>query len=253
MTHVSITACYALQKMVSQFLQTKEIKEANKELYACLWELKSRPHDAVLNSLPNMPRSPHELIQALKDNDPSAGAPFGRSPEEEQDKPMFLKHSFYFVRMLASLELPNYLPLADLPTLFEEAELIKQITHHRSNAADVSTAQPALITAGDIKEVLQAFTSDPFSSYAKKKVALVCVEGAKTKQTRSRIFAADHRNHSRRILARLTWPFARWLRAVEAYIGRAGSIPSHPQRLEEKEPGNEVLPGTGNTCDWLYR
>ena len=169
MTHVSITACYALQKMVSQFLQTTEIKEANKELYACLWELKSRPHDAVLNSLADMPRSLHEFIQALKDTNPAAGAPFGRSPDGVQDKSMFTKHPEYFIRMLACLELPNHRPLADLPWLFEDVELIEKITQHRSNAADASAAQPALITAADIKEVLQDFSSDPFSSYAKKR------------------------------------------------------------------------------------
>ena len=67
-THVSLVACHALEEKVLQFVQAKEeIEEANKELYALLWELRSRPHDAVLNGLPDMPRSPHELIQALKD------------------------------------------------------------------------------------------------------------------------------------------------------------------------------------------
>ena len=62
-THVSIAACYALQKQICQFLQTREeIKEADNELYTSLWELKRRPHDAVLNSLADMPRSLHEFI-----------------------------------------------------------------------------------------------------------------------------------------------------------------------------------------------
>ena len=72
-------------------------------------------------------------------------------------------------------------------------------------------------------------------------MALGCVECTQTKQTRSRIFAADHRNHSRRILARLTWQFARWLRAVEAYTGRAGSVAAHSLRLEETEPRTNVI------------
>ena len=69
-------------------------------------------------------------------------------------------------------------------------------------------------------------------------MALGCVEGAQTKQTRSRIFAADHRNHSRRILARLTWKL---LRAVEAYTGRAGFIPLHSLRLEENAVSYTLL------------
>ena len=108
-THVSLTACHAFEEKVFQFVQAcEEIDEASKECYACLWGLKSRRHDAVLNSLPDTPRSPHELIQILKDTGASASAPFGRLPIGAQVQPVFLKHSFYFVRMLVCLELPNF-------------------------------------------------------------------------------------------------------------------------------------------------
>ena len=71
--------------------------------------------------------------------------------------------------MLAVLELPNNLPLADLPTTWQHAQLIDKVVQQRSNAADASAAQPALITAGDVKEVMQAFCSDPFSAHANKR------------------------------------------------------------------------------------
>lgn len=66
---MSLTACYALEEKVRQFVRARdEMQETSKEVYAFLWELKVRPHDAVLNGLPDMPSSPHELNQALKDN-----------------------------------------------------------------------------------------------------------------------------------------------------------------------------------------
>ena len=137
--------------------------------YPCLWELKNRQHDAVLNGLPDMPRSPHELFETLKDTEASASTPFGRLPIGTQAKPPFLKCPFYFVRMLACLELQNLRPLADLPIPRQHTELIDKVVQHRSNVADASAGQPADITAGDIKETLQAFCSDGYSAYAKKR------------------------------------------------------------------------------------
>ena len=156
-THVSLTACYALQDKVLQFVQAREeIDEATKELYPFLWELKIRPHDAVLNGLPDVPKSPHELIQALKDTGASAGAPFGRLPMGAQVKTPFLEHSFYFVRMLACLELPN-LRFGDLPNTSQCAELIDIVVQHRSDVAETRAAQPLSIAAGDVKDVLLEF------------------------------------------------------------------------------------------------
>ena len=56
-THVSLIAWHALEEKIALFLQAREeIEEAYKELYPCLWELKSQHHDAALNSLPEMQR-----------------------------------------------------------------------------------------------------------------------------------------------------------------------------------------------------
>ena len=70
--------------------------------------------------------------------------------------------------MLVSVELPQH-RFADLPTTDHHAELIDKVVQHRSNAAEASAAQPACITAGDVKEVLQEFSSDPFSRHANKR------------------------------------------------------------------------------------
>ena len=74
----------------------------------------------------------------------------------------------YFVRMLACLELPN-LALKDLPIPGHHTELIEKVVQHRSNAADASAGQPADIRASDIKDTLQAFADDPYSTYVKKR------------------------------------------------------------------------------------
>ena len=70
--------------------------------------------------------------------------------------------------MLACLELPN-LALKDLPIPGHHTELIEKVVQHRSNAADASAGQPADIRASDIKDTLQAFADDPYSTYAKKR------------------------------------------------------------------------------------
>ena len=173
-THVTLVACYALEENLLQFLQASEdIQEQHEESYACLWDLKQRPHNAVLNRLPDMPGSPHQLVQALKDSGVSAGAPFGRLPIGAYGKPTFLKHPFYFVRMLACLELPNKVRFVDLPTTSQHAELVEKIVQQRSDAKEAgdTTAGTAVvpITAGDAKEVLQEFASDSFNAYGNKR------------------------------------------------------------------------------------
>ena len=61
-----------------------EINENAQHLYPCLWEIKSRRHDAVRNSLPEMPISPGQLMQTLKNTRGQTGVPFGRLPTKEQ-------------------------------------------------------------------------------------------------------------------------------------------------------------------------
>ena len=169
-THVSMTTSFALERQASQFVQAiDEIEEGSMDAYPCLWELKNREHDALLNGLPDMPRSPQELFEMLKDTEASASTPFGRLPAGAQAEPPFRKCPEYFVRMLACVELPNLRPLEDLPIPKHHAELIDKVVQHRSNAADASAGQPAHIKASDIKDTLQAFSNDSYSCYAKKR------------------------------------------------------------------------------------
>ena len=167
-TRVSFVACDALEEKILLFVQAREeIKEPHKERYVCLWELKSEAHAAMLNGLPDMPRSLQELIQALKDTGASVGAPFGCLHTGGQVKPPFL-NSFYFIRMLACLELPNT-RYVDLPPRRQHAKLIDKVMQHRQSAAEARAAQLSLITAGSVKDVLQEFASDSFSAHANKR------------------------------------------------------------------------------------
>ena len=171
-TQVTLVACYALEEKLQQFLQAREdIQEQHQESYACLWDLKQRAHNAVVNMLPDMPGSPHQLVQALKESGLAAGVPFGRLPIGAYGKPRFLKHAFYFVRMLACVELQ--VRIADLPNLAQHAELVEKIVQHRSDAKEAgdTTAGTAVvpITAGDAKEVLQEFASDSFNACGNKR------------------------------------------------------------------------------------
>ena len=169
-THVSMTTSFALERQALQFVQSiDEIEEGSMDDYPCLWELKNREHDALLNGLPDMPRSPQQLFEMLKDTEASASTPFGRLPAGAQAEPPFRKCPEYFVRMLACVELPNLRPLEDLPIPKHHAELIDKVVQHRSNAADASAGQPAHITASDIKDTLQDFSNDSYSCYAKKR------------------------------------------------------------------------------------
>ena len=91
-THVSLTASMVVERQARQFLQARdEIEECNMDQYPCLWELKNREHDALLNGLHEMPRSPHELFEILNDVEASASTPFGRLPPLGQAGPPFLK------------------------------------------------------------------------------------------------------------------------------------------------------------------
>ena len=91
-THASLTASMVVERQARHFLQARdEIEESNMDQYPCLWELKNREHDALLNGLTEMPRSPHELFEILNDVEASASAPFGRLPPLGRAGPPFLK------------------------------------------------------------------------------------------------------------------------------------------------------------------
>ena len=70
--------------------------------------------------------------------------------------------------MLACLELPNT-RYVDLPPRRQHAKLIDKVMQHRHSAAEARAAQPSLITAGSVKDVLQEFASDPSSAHANKR------------------------------------------------------------------------------------
>ena len=90
--HVAFTASMVVERQARQLVQAiDEIQESNMDQYPCLWELKNRQHDAVLNGLPEMARSPHELFEILNDVEASASTPFGRLPPLGQAGPPFLK------------------------------------------------------------------------------------------------------------------------------------------------------------------
>ena len=100
-THVSLTASMVVERQARQFLQARdEIEECNMDQYPCLWELKNREHDAVLNGLREMPRSPHELFEILNDAEASASTPFGRLPPLGQAGPPFLKAGLQLMETL---------------------------------------------------------------------------------------------------------------------------------------------------------
>ena len=89
-TRVTMIACYSLEEKVIQFVQAREeIKEYSKETYSWLWELKNRWHDAVVSSLPDMPRSPHEFIHLLRDSGSSTHIPFWALSERNAGEASF--------------------------------------------------------------------------------------------------------------------------------------------------------------------
>ena len=169
-THASLTACYSWERKVMQFAETlNEMQQTCIDDYPCLWELRNRKRDAMLrHALFDMPRSSHELFQLLNNREAAASTPFGRLPAGVHIEQQYFKMPEYFVRMLACLELPDA-QFWELPIPVHHTELIDKVVQHRTCAAEDSAAQPALIRASEITEILMAFSSDPYSDYAKKR------------------------------------------------------------------------------------
>ena len=71
-------ACAGLDADIQVFVKTREeIEESSRDDYPCLWEIKNRPLDPVLNSLPEMPLSLQQLMEILIDTGGQGGVPFG--------------------------------------------------------------------------------------------------------------------------------------------------------------------------------
>ena len=141
-----------------------EVNENTRGLYPCLWEIKNRRHDAVLNSLPEMPMSPAQLMKTLKDTRGETGVPFGRLPTREQSESVSAMASDLFVRRLVCLELPH-VRFADLPDESRHADLIEKVVEHRRIAA----RRAELVTETDIRTALTDFATDDFSGWVNKR------------------------------------------------------------------------------------
>ena len=141
-----------------------EVNENTRGLYPCLWEIKNRRHDAVLNSLPEMPMSPEQLMQTLKDTRGETGVPFGRLPTQDQLKKVTAMPPDLFVQRLVCLELPH-VRFADLPDESRHAELIEQVVEHRR----IGARHAELITETDIRTALHDFATDDFSNGVNKR------------------------------------------------------------------------------------
>ena len=162
-------ACAGLDANIQPFVQGREevTERCSQDDYPCLWQIKNRPCDPVLNGLAEMPLSPQQLMQNLIDTGGQGGVPLGRLPSPEQLNLPTVKHPDVFVRRLACLELPDT-RFADLPDTWQHAELVEKVMQHRRSAADNSAERPARITEGDIKKVLQDFSTDTFSNEVNK-------------------------------------------------------------------------------------
>ena len=69
--YMTLHACEGLLERATRFVETRD--EIDEAAHPCLWKPKHPEHDAVLNSLPEMPRSPQQRMQALKDTSGETG------------------------------------------------------------------------------------------------------------------------------------------------------------------------------------
>ena len=145
-------------------IQRDEVNENTQGLYPCLWEIKNRRHDAVLNSLPEMPISPGQLMKTLKDTRGETGVPFGRLPTHEQFQSVSAMAPDLFVKRLVCLELPH-VRFADLPDESRHADLIEKVVEHRRIAAQ----RAELVTETNIRTALANFATDDFSGFVNKR------------------------------------------------------------------------------------
>ena len=84
-THVPMVSSFVVERQALQFVQAiDEIEESRMDAFPYLWKLKNRQNDAVLNGLPGMPKSLHELFENLKDTGVAASTPSGFLPTGEQ-------------------------------------------------------------------------------------------------------------------------------------------------------------------------
>ena len=139
-----------------------------------------------------------------------------------------------FVRMIVCLDLHN-LRYTDSPNTSQHADLIDKVVQHRHNVAESRAAQPALITAGGVQDVLLEFSGDPFSSHARKRWLLDVLSSPKQNRQDPEYLlqtVKQQTNSCRTYLATC--------RLVSRFQN-LGSLPYHSNRLEDKEPWTHVL------------
>ena len=130
---VPVVACKALEERVAEFLQElEETWEPSEISYPLLWELRQSQTEAVLNSLPEMAKSPSQLMLNMKDDCtmPTSGAgltPFGRCKANTQ---LFGSSANYSMQMLACLEMPKH-NAVDVLTARDNGELMNMVMQSR--------------------------------------------------------------------------------------------------------------------------
>ena len=147
----SVVACKALEERVAEFLQElEETWEPSETSYPLLWELRQSQTEAVLNSLPEMAKSPSQLMLNMKDHCtmPTSGAgltPFGRCKANTQ---LFGSSANYSMQMLACLEMPEH-DVVDVFAARDNGELIDMVMQSRRRYLDDCPEGPSPVFTAD--------------------------------------------------------------------------------------------------------
>ena len=159
----SVAACKALEETVAEFLQ--ELEEIREDAYPLLWQLKQSKTEAVLNCLPEMAKSPVQLMQNIKDDCTSltggeGPTPFGRCKANTE---LFGSAADYSMQMLACLEMPEH-SVVDVFSSRDSSDLINMVMQSRIRYVDACPqGPPPVVTADDVKTCLQQFSKDEYS------------------------------------------------------------------------------------------
>jgi len=157
---------------VAEFLQElAETWEPVEISYPLLWELRQSQTEAVLNSLPEMAKSPSQLMLNMKDDCtmPTSGAgltPFGRCKANTQ---LFGSSANYSMQMLACLEMPEH-DVVDVFAARDNGELMDMVMQSRRRYLDDCPEGPSpVLTADAIKSCLKQFGADEYSCRVKQR------------------------------------------------------------------------------------
>ena len=165
-TYLSITACGAWQINVAAFL--KKLEVADDAAHAGSYPRLHRLLADVFSSPPaDLPTSAQQLLVHLKQPDGVSITPFGTVPPPDK---LFDFPGFHSIRMFAALELPHFSPASPDCLPDRSNKLLDMVARSRGDyQARASTTDQALVTADDIKDILETFYNDPFSNHAKRR------------------------------------------------------------------------------------